>query len=299
MKIVVNTPAGHVGRAVVERLLASRHTPVIISRHTAKVADLAERGAKIVKGSMDDPVVLDRAFKGADAVFWLTPITFDQLQYVQWVHRTGEIAAECAKQHGVKRAVVLSTVGAQENSKSGLLECLWVVEQAFKKAVPNVTALRPGAFMENFLNNVTSMAEASCIFGRYPTTKRIPMVATCDVAALAEEILLDGDWRGFRVLELHGPEDLNQSRAAEIISEALSRTVTYVEVTDAQAKQGMLAAGMPPDLVELMLGMYTELNAGRMEPEQPRSESTTTKTTLKQFAREVLKPAVESGVPAR
>ena len=46
---------------------------VIISRHPGKVADLVARHARVVEGSIDDHVVLDRTREGADALYWANP----------------------------------------------------------------------------------------------------------------------------------------------------------------------------------------------------------------------------------
>ena len=82
MKIVVNTPAGNIGRSAVDQLLLAKEDVTIISRHPRKVTDLIERGAKLEEGSIDDPGVLTRAFRGADALFWLTPFAADQPDYI-------------------------------------------------------------------------------------------------------------------------------------------------------------------------------------------------------------------------
>ena len=291
MRIVVNMPAGNIGRLVVDTLLDANHDVVVISRHPEKVASATLRGAKLVEGSIDDRSTVDRAMKAADAVFWLTPIAFDRPDYARWAKQTGALAADAARRHSVRHAVVISTVGAQQGSKSELLECLWAVEQTFAASVSNVTVLRPGAFMENLLNNVGTIAGPGMIFGRYPTSKKIPMVATRDVAQRAVESLLQPG-KGFRLLELHGPEDLDQGQVSRIVSGAIGRAVTYIEVPAEQARQGMLSAGMPGFFVDLMLDMYEELRAGRMEREQPRTAATTTRTTLDEFVRVVLKPAI-------
>ena len=68
MKIVINTPAGNVGRVVTDQLLQAKEEVVIISRHPEKVADLVARGASLVEGSIDDPLVLDRAERRRYAV---------------------------------------------------------------------------------------------------------------------------------------------------------------------------------------------------------------------------------------
>ena len=98
------------------------------------------------------------------------------------------------------------------------------------------------------------------------------------------------------MLELQGPEDLNQLQVASIVSEGIGRPVTAVEVTEAQAKQGMVGAGMPGAFADLLLEMYAGLASGRMRRTQPRSEATSTPTTLLTFARQVLKPAVDAAL---
>jgi uncharacterized protein YbjT (DUF2867 family) len=107
MKIVVNTPAGNIGRAVVAALLAAKHDVVIIGRHPARVTDAVRRGAQLVEGSIDNPDVLDCALKGAEALFWLTPIALDESDYMAWATRIGRTAASLAQRHSVSRAVVI------------------------------------------------------------------------------------------------------------------------------------------------------------------------------------------------
>lgn len=75
MKVVINTPAGHVGRVVTDHLLRAKQEVVIISRHPEKVTDQVRRGARLVEGSIDDPGVLDRALHTADALYWANPGT--------------------------------------------------------------------------------------------------------------------------------------------------------------------------------------------------------------------------------
>jgi hypothetical protein len=77
-------------------------------------------------------------------------------------------------------------------------------------------------------------------------------------------------------------------------SEGIGRPVKYVEVTIDQAKKGMLDAGLPPFMVDLLGDMYTGFREGRMDRAEPRSAETTTRTSLLEFSRQVLKPAVDA-----
>lgn len=148
--------------------------------------------------------------------------------------------------------------------------------------------------MENFLSDVGSIASAGTIFAPHPAQKKMPRIATCDIGGKAVEALRDIRSSGYRIVGLHGPEDLSPARAAEIIGEGIGRPVKYVEVTVDQAKQGMLKAGLPNFMVELLGEMYTGFREGRMVPAEPRTAETTTPTSLLEFARRVLKPAVDA-----
>lgn len=296
MRIVINTPAGNIGRVAVNLLLRAGHEVGIITRHPEKVAAAVREGAVVTRGSIDDPSVLVRALQGADALFWLTPIVFDQPDYLAWARRIGHLAAETARRQSVGRVVVISSIGAEHATGVGPIGCLPAIEEAFKEAVPDVTVLRPGSFMENHLVHVPTIAEGGVMFGRYPPARKIPWIATRDVAAKVVEALTRVPAAGVRVLELHGAEDLDPEQSATIIGEAIGRPVRYVEATAQQATAGILSAGIPASFAALLSEMYDAIRAGRMERIQPRSPATTTRTSLAQFARETLKPAVEAAL---
>ena len=296
MRIVVNTPAGNIGRVVVERLLDAKHKVVVISRHPDKVAAAVANGATLVRGSIDEDAVVDRALAGADALFWLTPIAFEPVDYMAWAKDIAQRAASAAGRRGVRRAVVISSIGAQHDSGVGPISCNPVIEKAFATAVPNVTVLRPGSFMENLLQHVGAIAHAGTMYTRYPTSMKIPWIATRDIAERAVRALTDERSTGSQMLELQGPEDLDQLQVASIVSEGIGRSVAAIEVTDEQAKQGMVGAGMPSAFADLLLEMYAGLASGRMQRTQARSAATSTPTTLLTFARQVLKPAVDEAL---
>jgi uncharacterized protein YbjT (DUF2867 family) len=300
-KIAINTPAGKVGRVVTDHLLQAKEQVVIISRHPEKVTDFVTRGARMVHGSIDDPLVLDRALNGIDTLYWANPATL-RPDYDDWSTLAAQTAADAVKRNEVKRVVVLSSWGAQHGPGAGPAGVLLAVETAFKAAAPNVTVLRPALFMEDFVtiptawNQIGSIAATGTIFGPFHPAKKIPIVAIRDVGEKVAEVLLDTRWSGFRVIGVHGPEDLDLSMAVQIIGEGIGRPVKYVEVPLDRVGQGMLDAGMPSSFVKYIMDMYREQAAGRCDPAEPRSTETTTGTSLLEFSREVIKPAVEAAV---
>lgn len=296
MKIVINTPAGNIGRVVANQLLDAKHEVTVISRHPENCVQLVARGARLVEGSIDVPAVLDSAFAGARALFWVTPFAFDQPDYVNWARQLARTAADAARRHGLQKVVLISSVGAQHEHGVGPIVCCKPTESAFAEAVPNVCSLRAGSFMENFLAHVPTIAAQGAIYTPHPTDSPMPMVATLDIATKAVQVLLDMSWRGFQIKGVHGPEHISHATAARIIGEAIGRPVRHVEVSPEDARQAMIGHGMPPFVADLLADMYQGCREGRMVPAEPRSPETTTPTTLRQFAAEVLRPAVQAAV---
>ena len=195
----------------------------------------------------------------------------------------------------MQRVVLISSVGAQHESGVGPIACLPAGDRGGVQCrCPQFGLSSRRLVPENFLNHVSSIASSGTIFGPHPAAKKIPMVATRDIATKAVALLRDEHWEGHRIVGVHRPEDLDQIQAARIIGEGLNRPVRYVEVSVDQAKPGMAQAGMPGFIVDLLGEMYTGFREGRMERAEARTPETTTPTTLLEFSLQVLKPAVDA-----
>src|ERR1700727_683249 len=109
--IVITTPTGTIGHQVLENLLASGEHLRLVARDLADVPVETRQLVEVIEGSHGDPAVVDQAFDGADAVFWLTPPDprAESLE-AAFVGFTRP-AAEAFRTHGVKRVVGVSALG--------------------------------------------------------------------------------------------------------------------------------------------------------------------------------------------
>jgi len=292
MKILINTPAGNIGRAVTELLLAAGHELTLISRNPHKVQGFLKQGARLVRGSIDDAATLDQAFAGNEAALWLPPLVYDQPHFLDWARSTGRLAAATAARHHIERVVLISSVGAQHQSGTGPIACMPAIEQAFAAAVPQFVSLRCGHFMENFLPHLPSMLRQGAIYTPHPTNLPMPLVASRDIAQAAARFLQSTGRLGKVVTGVHGPADISHHDAAQIIGAGLGREIRHVEVPVAAAEQAMSTAGMPPHVAALVAELYQGVRDGLVVRAEPRSPETTTETTLAAFTRDVLVPAV-------
>ncbi len=297
MSIVINTPTSNIGRALAARLLDAGERITVLSRDKKKVDELLRRGARVVEGSFEEPALLAEALEGAEALFWLTPPPA-RSDYYAWAIKCAKQAAVAAKKAGVRRAVVISSAGAHTGPGTGAVGPARERENDFEAALPAVVSLRPGIFMENFLLSTDMIAKAGQIFTPLPTGKRWPLVATADIAAKAACWLLDRGWSGHHRVGVHGPTDLSTDEAAAIISSALGEPVKCVETTIDQARGALTGMGMPDFIVEIIIEMYVAFREGRLDQAEPRTPDTTIPTTLAEFARTTLVPAIHNASSA-
>jgi len=291
MSIVINTPNGTIGRKLALALLDAGQAVTAISRDTGKAAALAEKGARVVAGSIDDEATLRAAFEGAKALFWLNPPNLAP-GFFEKSQADAERAARLAKAAGIEHVVVLSSVGAHSGPGVGPVSALRPVEAAFEAQLANVASLRAGFFMENYLRDLGTIAGMGTIFSAANGDMRVPLVATADIAARAATLLEDRSWRGHRTLGVHGPRDITFREAAGVLAQALERKVEYVQLSLDQARAGMVQAGVPEFIADQYVQMYAAMNEGRMNPAEPRDAESTTPTELAEFARTVLRPAL-------
>jgi uncharacterized protein YbjT (DUF2867 family) len=292
MSIVVTTPTGHVGRRVVERLLAARADVTLFARDAAR---LPAARARVVEGSLEDPAAVRAATRGARALFLVIPPNLRTDDWRAFQLEVGRAAAAAVAANGVERVVFLSSAGAQRDDLFAVSR-LGEVERLLAEAAPDVVALRAGFFMENFLSAVPTIAADGAVYMTLPPDRRLPMVATRDIGDVAAGLLLDDAWHGPVVRGVHGLASVSPAEATQAFTAALGRPVRYVQVPDAALRDALLAAGASAHVAE----EYPRLMRGIAMPDyvaEPRTAETTTPTSVAEWAREVLAPAVAAAVP--
>jgi uncharacterized protein YbjT (DUF2867 family) len=291
MKVLVTTPTGHIGRVVASNLLDARADVTVYARHPEKVKELAARGARVHAGDLHDGAALSNAAKGMDAIFWLTPPSFGEGNFLAYVERLGRAGAAAVKKGGVQRVVNLSSYGAHLPDGTGPIQGLGRVEKLLEDAAPHVTHVRAAFFMENYLGSLDTMRRMGSIFFPAKGSTRIGMIATRDIGAFAARRLLDSTWSGRVPWELFGPADYSFDEAAAIFSRVLGERVRHVTVTREQAIEALVGMGIHANLAALYVEMYEALDAGLFEREHPVAAEHRTGTSLEEFTREVILPA--------
>jgi uncharacterized protein YbjT (DUF2867 family) len=292
--IVITAPTAQIGSRVLEHVLAAGEPTRVVVRDPARLSPAVTDRVEVVVGSHRDAAVVDEAFRGADAVFWLMPAVFDAPSAVDSFVEASRAGAEAVAAHGVGHVVGVSALGrgTAVADRAGLVTGSLAMDDLFA-GVTSYRALANPGFMDNTLRSVPAILADGVISSVHAPDRKLPMVATRDIAAAAASLLGDRSWSGFAEVPLLGPEDISGDDMAAVIADVLGRPVRYERIEAAVMEKGMLAAGASPAMAAAMADMMTAKDDG-LDEGVVRTRENSTPTTFRAWCTDVLVPAVEA-----
>jgi len=289
--IVITTPTGTIGRQVVERVLDSGEPVRVIVREPSRLAPHIRERVEVVQGSHGDADVVDRAFTGADAVFWLVPpdrhATSLEAAYAGFTRP----ACEAFQRRGVRRVVGVSALGRGMNVNAGLVSASLAMDDLIASTGVSYRALALPSFMDNVLRQAEAIRSQGVFSSPISGDRKLPTCATRDIAAVAARLLLDASWSGVDTVPVLGPEDLSHEDMARIMSQVLGKPVRFQHVPAEAFRAGLIASGASEAIAQGMFDMMVAKNEG-LDNAEPRTPQSTTPTTFRQWCEDVLKPVV-------
>ncbi|MFJ4769394.1 NmrA/HSCARG family protein [Streptomyces uncialis] len=205
--ILVLGGTGRQGGALVRELLRrGRPVRALVRDPGAPGARaLAEAGAVLAHGDMDDEASLRAAMKGVHGVFSVQP--FRTPGGVAAEERQGRAVGDIAAESGVAHLVYSSVGGAERASGIPHFESKWNVERHLRTLDLAVTVLRPTMFYDVFEEISPRRVADGLVLGMWLRPEvPVQIIATDDIAAFAADAFDDpGAWAG-RQVEIAGDE---------------------------------------------------------------------------------------------
>ena len=291
--IVVTTPTGNIASKVVTGLLEAGEMVRVIVRDPAKLTVEVRSKVEVVVGSHDDDGVMLAALEGAESLFLLAPPSFTTTDPLEQYMSFTRAAAKAMKARGVTRVVTVSGMGRDAGMDAGVVSSSFAKDELLERSGFDVRVLWCPGFMDNTLRNLPTLKQQGMIFGPSLAERKIPQVATRDIATSGVRLLMDRTWTGQGGLALLGPEDLSPNEMAAIVGEVLGKPIRYQEVPRDAYKAQMMQHGASEEMAEGLMVMFDAKNNG-LDNKEPRTKENTTPTSFKQWCEEVLKPAYES-----
>jgi uncharacterized protein YbjT (DUF2867 family) len=271
---------GRVGGAIAENLLAQGEKIRAIVRNPEKAARLRDRGAEIAVADVDDPDALASAFEGTDGVFLMVPPNFTPAPGFPEIRKTLASYRTALAKALPKKAVYLSSIGAEQTSGLGLITGSYLLEQTLGDLPIAHAFLRAGWFMENHAWDVTTAQSEGKIFSNlYPLDRKFSLVATADIGKAGADVLRQ-QWTGTRYIEVAGPEQYSPNDIAQALSSALGRSIEVVGVPREKWTEFFIGQGMPKGRTEPRAEMVDGFNSGWIHFGVPGTEHITGATSL-------------------
>ncbi len=221
--VFVTGATGQQGGAVADRLLADGWRVRVLTRHPdgVRARALADAGAQLIAGSLEDPATIDRCVEGVYGVYSVHPGPLDPDQDEV---RAGRAVVDAALKYGVAHLIYSSGLGADRGGQAAK----WEIEQYITASGISATVLRPSSFMENL---ITQSATVGIRDGALRTAAaahvRQQFIALDDIGAFTALALQNPDGYRGRTLELVG-DALTPPEVAAAVGAAVGRDVPYL-----------------------------------------------------------------------
>lgn len=236
--------------------------PILVLGGTGKtgqrvVKRLVEKGEPVRTGSRDAALPFDwdkpetwaPVVEGTRAIY----IAYHPDLAVPGALKTVGAFVETALRAGVKRMVLLSGRGEEEAEQT---------ERMLVASGADWTIVRASWFFQNFSETFLAEAINTGAVALPIGDVKEPFIDAEDIADVAAAALTDPVHIG-KLYEVTGPELLSFAEAVAGIATASGRPIRYQQIPAADYKAAMEQAGVPQDMISLVLYLFTTVLDGR------------------------------------
>lgn len=287
MKYVLTGSLGHISKPLAAKLISEGHQVSIISSNASNKDAITSMGAGALIGSVEDVAFLTNSFSGADAVYLMIPPKWDPADWIGHMKNIADNYAEAIKKSSVKNIVVLSSVGAHMGSGAGPVDGLAYLESKINELDVNAVYLRPSYFYYNLFSMIPLIKHAGIMGTNQPASHKLVLTHTSEIASVASEQLLKLNFTGKKVIYI-GNDERTWADITNVLSRSIGKeNIPWVEFTDEQSLNGMLQAGLNPEIAKGYTNMGAALRSGEMEADYWKNHPQQLgKIKLEDFAKE-------------
>lgn len=263
--ILVTGATGTVGSEVVKQLAAisssSGHKIRAAVHSKNKTGQLGDKRVEIVDLDYTKPETVAYALNSVDKIFLQTLPTPNVTDI------SSNLVNE-AKKNSVKYIVKLSAIGASDSeSRSTILRLHGEEEKIIEDSGIPYTFLRPPAFMQNFVTQFGHTIRTQNAFYVPAGDAKMSFVDTRDIGAVAAVMLTNTNHGASqqhenKAYDITGQDALSYRQVADILSNEVGKKISYIDITEDDARKGMKQIGMDEWFINIMIELFRIIRAG-------------------------------------
>jgi uncharacterized protein YbjT (DUF2867 family) len=231
-KILVTGATGQQGGTLARLLLQKKHKVYALTRNTQSPAaqDLRNKGAKLVKGDLDDSDSLKQVVNGIDSIFLMgTPFE----DGTEAETRRGKLMADIAKENSIEHLVYSSVANADKNTGIPHFESKYKTELHIKNLGIPFTIIGPTFFMENLLGLGLQQGQLALPLSPSSILQQSALENIAEFSALVLEHRKPFLGKRIDIAS----DEVTGERATKILSNELGYRIKYVQIPLEQVRQ--------------------------------------------------------------
>jgi NAD(P)H dehydrogenase (quinone) len=262
--LLVTGASGQLGQRVLHHLLDTLKVApsriIATTRKPQSLAAMAERGVTVRAADFEDAASLTAAFAGAHRALLISTDALDRPGRRLAQHQAALAAAE---QAGVQHLVYTSMPNADKATVLIAPDHAATEAALAASRLPSWTVLRNHWYFENLFMSLPAILGNGGQWFHASGQGKAANIARDDLARAAATVLA-GTETGKTTYTLSGNEALSTAEQAALIAQALGRPINAIPVPLEGLVQGMVGAGLPPPLAQVLASFDTNTADGHV-----------------------------------
>ena len=258
---LVTGASGNLGQLVITNLLEIHKIPaskiIATTRKPETLAALKAKGVDVRAADFDDTANLVEAFKGATRLLLISTDAMDRPGHRLEQHKNAVAAAQKA---GVEHVLYTSLPKPETSAILFAPDHLGTEKALAASGLKGWTILRNNWYFENLFYALPSAIKSGTLYTAAGEGK-IAHIAREDLARAAAAALAS-DNGGKNTYTLTGAQEFTTAEIVKLVSDAVGKPISVVQVPLEGLVQGLVGAGFPEPVARVFGSFDTNINQG-------------------------------------
>ncbi len=262
-KLLVTGATGKLGNQVLKLLIEKVDVTHVsaIARDPSKLAAFQTKGVNVIQADYDEPASLEKAFDGIDTLYFVSASDINK-RLEQHKH-----VVDAAKKAGIKQVVYTSFQRKDETPNSPIAPVAQVhlqTEKWLKESGMTCTILKHALYSDVVPMFIGDQVLETGVVYQPAGDGKVSFASRSDMAEVGVNMLTSVGHEN-KTYEIAGSQSYSYADVAEMLSAIGKKPIHYVSPSVDEFKKAMQDAGVPDEMIELLVMFNLGIKAGEFD----------------------------------